>query len=63
MVLGMILFPIMQEAVIDMNYTVWTFTGHEALAVLMPAIPLIFLVIFLTVPGYFIIDEVGGLKG
>jgi len=59
MLFGIILFVSMQETIVDMDYTGWTFTGHEAIATLMPAMPMIFLVIFLSVPAYFIADELG----
>jgi len=55
MFFGIVLFVPLQQATMTTNYSLWTFTGHEAVAAFMPALPYIFLITLLLTPVYFII--------
>jgi len=57
MVLGMGIFPLMQEAIIDKDMSSWSFTGAAFLKTLFQVFPYIWLGAFILIPAYMIIKE------
>lgn len=60
MVIGIILFPIIQSNISETNMGAWTFSGHEGVASFLSAFPYLFLLSMILVPSYLIIKEVKG---
>jgi hypothetical protein len=59
MILGLGIFPLMQEAIIDKDMSGWTFTGAAFVIRLLGVLPYIWLAAFILIPAYFIMQERG----
>ncbi len=57
-VLGGGLFPLLMNAVVNVDTSTWTFTGYQFCINLLPYVPYIFLLVMVLVPIYAIIRGV-----
>lgn len=59
-VFGVAFFALLQENLVALDTSGWTFTGSAFLISLLPAVPWIFLTGCLAIPVYLIIKKSGG---
>lgn len=56
-VIGIGQFIFLQQFMMGLDMSTWTFGGHELVSSLLPIMPTIFMIILAVVPVYFLVKE------